>query len=60
MTSLTSFLCLLLILNIFHTFSSVSIVKFEQVNACWDVNRYENPERVVAISANKPMFKVCN
>ena len=26
---------LLLILNIFHTFFSVSIVDFEQVNACW-------------------------
>ena len=27
---------LLLTLNIFHTFSSVSIVNFEQVNAGWD------------------------
>ena len=28
----------LLTLNIFYTFSSVSIVCFEQVNVCWDGN----------------------
>ena len=28
---------LLLILNIFHTFFSVSIVDFEQVNVCWKI-----------------------
>ena len=34
MTSMTS---LLLTLNIFDTFFSVSIVDFEEVNACWGV-----------------------
>ena len=31
----TSFRCFYLTLNIFHTFSSISIVEFEQVNAIW-------------------------
>ena len=30
---------LMLTLNIFHTFSSVSIVDFEQVNISWDFYR---------------------
>ena len=29
---------LLLTLNIFHTFFRVSIVDFEQVNVCWEVD----------------------
>ena len=33
-------LSILLTLNIFHTFSSVSIVDFEQVNASWDHVKY--------------------
>ena len=32
-----SLIFLLLTLNIFHTFYSVSIVGFEQVNVSWDV-----------------------
>ena len=30
---------LLLTLDIFHTFSSVSIINFEQVNVCWVENK---------------------
>ena len=29
-------MCLLLTLNIFHTFSTVSNVNFEQANVSWD------------------------
>ena len=39
---------LLLILNIFYTLSSVSIVNFEQVNASWVVRRFSNEKKIKA------------